>query len=112
VAELDELVASWCTPDGQPAFYRQIAQYDEQYLVENERMLGDLSIPVKVVWGRDDAWIPTATGKRLAGLIPGASYVEVPDAGHLMQYDAPVALATLLRDWLSRCISDRSNDLS
>lgn len=112
VAELDELVAPWCTPDGQPAFYRQIAQYDERYLVENERMLGDLSIPVKVVWGRGDAWIPTATGKRLAGLIRGASYVEVPDAGHLMQYDAPVALATLLRDWLSRCISDRSSDLS
>ncbi|TDW22611.1 hypothetical protein EV650_1448 [Kribbella kalugense] len=53
-----------------------------------------------MVWGREDAWIPTATGRQLAGPIPGASYVEVPDAGHLMQYDAPVALATLLRDWL------------
>jgi pimeloyl-ACP methyl ester carboxylesterase len=99
-AELDELVAPWLTDDGQPAFYRQIAQYDEEYLVENERSVGELSIPVQVVWGRDDAWIPTATGKRLASLIPGASYVEVPEAGHLMQYDAPAALASLLREWL------------
>lgn len=98
--ELDELVAPWLTADGQPAFYRQIAQYDEQYLVENERTVGELSIPVKVVWGRDDGWIPAATGRRLASLIPGASYVEVPEAGHLMQYDAPVALASLLREWL------------
>ncbi|WP_328999565.1 alpha/beta hydrolase [Kribbella sp. NBC_00709] len=113
-AELDELVKPWLTAEGQPAFYRQIAQYDEQYLVENERILGNLAIPVKVVWGRDDAWIPTATGKRLADLIPGASYVEVPEAGHLIQYDAPVALATLLRDWLSpdRCISGDRKDLS
>jgi pimeloyl-ACP methyl ester carboxylesterase len=98
--ELDELIAPWCTEVGQPAFYRQIAQYDEQFLAENERALEDLTIPVKVLWGREDAWIPPATGRRLAGLVPGAEYVEVPDAGHLMQYDAPVALATALRDWL------------
>ena len=98
--ELAELVAPWRTDDGQPAFYRQIAQYDEAFLAENERRLGDLSMPVKVLWGRDDAWIPPATGRRLAELIPGASYAEVPDAGHLMQYDAPVALATALREWL------------
>jgi pimeloyl-ACP methyl ester carboxylesterase len=98
--ELAELVAPWCTDAGHPAFYRQIAQYDERFLAENERALKKLAIPVKVLWGRDDAWIPPATGRRLAGLIPGASYVEVPEAGHLMQYDAPVALATALREWL------------
>jgi pimeloyl-ACP methyl ester carboxylesterase len=100
--ELDELVAPWCTDEGQSAFYRQIAQYDEEFLVVNERLVEQLAIPVRVVWGRNDAWIPVATGQRLAGLIPGASYVEVPEAGHLMQYDAPVALATTLREWLSR----------
>ncbi|MDT5065701.1 MAG: hypothetical protein QOK02_1856, partial [Mycobacterium sp.] len=26
---------------------------------------------------------------------------EVPDAGHLMQYDAPVALGNLIRGWLT-----------
>jgi pimeloyl-ACP methyl ester carboxylesterase len=54
-----------------------------------------------VLWGRDDGWIPTETGRRLAGLIPTASYAEVPGAGHLMQYDAPVALTAALSDWLS-----------
>ncbi|WP_427893374.1 alpha/beta fold hydrolase [Kribbella sp. GL6] len=98
--ELAELIGPWCTETGQPAFYRQIAQYDEEFLVTNERLLGSLTIPVRVVWGRDDAWIPTETGRRLAGLIPGASYAEIPDAGHLIQYDAPVALASALGGWL------------
>jgi pimeloyl-ACP methyl ester carboxylesterase len=56
---------------------------------------------VKVVWGADDAWIPPQTGRPLADLIPGAAYTEVPDAGHLIQYDAPVALGNLIRGWLT-----------
>ena len=80
----------------------QIVQYDEQYLVENERRIGELDLPVRVVWGAEDAWIPIQTGRRLADLIPGADLVEIPGAGHLIQYDAPVALANVIRAWLTR----------
>ena len=98
--DLDALVEPWTGAVGQPAFYRQIADYDLGLLEENERRLGDLDLPVRLLWGAEDTWIPLATGRRLAGLVPGAELSEVPDAGHLMQYDAPVALATALRDWL------------
>jgi pimeloyl-ACP methyl ester carboxylesterase len=99
--ELAALVAPWTTDSGQPAFYRQIAQYDERFLVENEQHLAELSIPARVVWGAEDGWIPVQTGRRLAGLIPRATYQEVPLAGHLIQYDAPIALSSLLRAWLT-----------
>ena len=90
----------WTGPEGQPAFYRQIADYDLELLHENERQLPELDLPVRVLWGTEDAWIPLETGRRFAGLVPGAVLTEVPEAGHLMQYDAPVALATALRAWL------------
>jgi len=80
-------------------------QYDERYLVENERRIGELDLPVRVVWGTDDAWIPIETGRRLAALIPGTDLIEVPGAGHLIQYDAPVALANVIRAWLTRPLS-------
>lgn len=99
--QLDQLVTPWLGEVGQPAFYRQIAQYDERFLVEIEDNLGKLSTPVKVLWGADDAWIPPRTGRRLAGLIPDATYTEIADSGHLMQYDAPIALANHLRSWLT-----------
>jgi pimeloyl-ACP methyl ester carboxylesterase len=99
--DLDALVEPWMGAEGQPAFYRQIADYDERYLVENERRLGRLDIPVRVLWGAEDAWIATEIGERIAHLIPGAALSIVGDAGHLMQYDAPVALADELRSWLS-----------
>ena len=97
---LSALVEPWTGELGQPAFYRQIADYDLELLHENERQLPELDLPVRVLWGIEDAWIPLETGRRLAGLIPGAVLTEVPAAGHLMQYDAPVALATALRAWL------------
>ena len=98
--DLDALVEPWTGPEGQPAFYRQIADYDIELLHDNERQLPDLDLPVRVLWGTEDAWIPLETGRRFAGLVPGAVLTEVPGAGHLMQYDAPVALATALRAWL------------
>jgi pimeloyl-ACP methyl ester carboxylesterase len=98
--ELDALVEPWTGPVGQPAFYRQIADYDLRLLEHNERRLGELALPVRILWGTEDGWIPPQTGRRLAALIPGALLTEVPGAGHLMQYDAPVALATGLREWL------------
>ena len=98
--DLDALVEPWTGPEGQPAFYRQIADYDLELLEENERRLPELDLPVRVLWGAEDAWIPLETGRRFAGLVPGAVLTEVPEAGHLVQYDAPVALATALRAWL------------
>ena len=100
-AELDALVEPWTGELGQPAFYRQIADYDLTLLEDNERRLGEIDLPVRILWGAEDTWIPPEIGRRLAGLVPGASLTEVRDAGHLLQYDAPVALATALRAWLT-----------
>ena len=100
-AELDALVAPWTAELGQPAFYRQIADYDHGLLDDNERRLGELDLPVRILWGTEDQWIPIETGRRFAALVPGAELTEVPGAGHLLPYDAPVALATALQDWLA-----------
>ena len=37
----------------------------------------ELELPVRVLWGTEDAWIPLETGRRFAGLVPGAR----PDRG-------------------------------
>jgi pimeloyl-ACP methyl ester carboxylesterase len=95
--ELDALLKPWTGDEGQPAFYKQIADYDETYLQENESRLDQITIPVRVLWGSDDAWIPIETGRRLTSLIPGATLSVIADSGHLVQYDAAVPLADELR---------------
>jgi pimeloyl-ACP methyl ester carboxylesterase len=100
--QLEGLTRPWLSEDGQGAFYRQIAAADERFTDEVQDRYGDLDLPVKVIWGRDDAWIPVDRAHRLADLIPGAEVEVVDDAGHLIHYDAPVQLAVALHRWLTK----------
>jgi pimeloyl-ACP methyl ester carboxylesterase len=96
-----DLVAPWTGAQGQPAFYRQIEQTDERFLAEFEPLLSEIDIPVRIVWGRQDTWIPPTTGQRLHERIPTSTLRLIDGAGHLVHHDAPVALADELRRWLS-----------
>ena len=100
--DLDLLVAPWLGDAGQAAFYRQIAQADQRYTDEVEPLYPTLDLPVQVVWGTEDTWIPVDRAHRLADLIPGARLDLVPDAGHLIQLDAPAHLTAILQRWLAR----------
>jgi pimeloyl-ACP methyl ester carboxylesterase len=95
------LTEPWTGDEGQPAFYKQIADYDERFLRENEENLGRIEIPVRILWGTDDAWIPVGIAHKLHGSIPDSSLSLIEGAGHLMQYDAPVPLADEIRAWLT-----------
>ena len=100
--DLDLLVGPWLGNAGQAAFYRQIAQADQRYTDEIEPLYPTLDLPVQVVWGTEDTWIPVDRAHRLAELVPGARLDLVEDAGHLVQLDAPDRLTEILRRWLAR----------
>jgi len=97
---LDVLALPWLDDVGQAAFYRQIAQADEVYTDEVEPLYPAIDVPVLVVWGRDDAWIPVDRAHRLHELIPGARLAIIDEAGHLIQLDQPAALTAALMHWL------------
>jgi pimeloyl-ACP methyl ester carboxylesterase len=89
----------WLGESGQAAFYRQIAQMDQRYTDEIESRYGEMRCPVRIIWGEQDRWIPLQRGHELATRIAGSSLRVVPEAGHLVQEDAPETLvAALLRD--------------
>jgi len=97
-AELDAYATPWTGPVGQAGFYRQIAQMDQRFTDEIAELLPAVRTRVSILWGMEDAWIPPQTGERLAALIPGARLHLVPQAGHLVQEDAPEAVvARVLR---------------
>ena len=92
--QLATLVGPWLDEEGQRAFYAQIAQADERFTDEIEPLLGDVDVPVRVVWGTEDEWIPVDRADRLRAAIPGATSSLVEGAGHLVWYDAPDELGT------------------
>ncbi|GHH32569.1 alpha/beta fold hydrolase [Streptomyces candidus] len=100
-AVAEELAAPWLGPAGQGAFYRQIAQSDQRWTDEIEGRYGELDLPVLVCWGEDDTWIPLERGRALTARIPGAAFIPIPGAGHLVQEDAPAELTGALLEFLA-----------
>ena len=94
------LVAPWLDAAGRAAFYRQIAQADQRFTDEIEPRYATLDLPVLIAWGAEDTWIPVDRAYRLADTIPGAELQVIPDAGHLIQLDAPERLTAVLHRWL------------
>lgn len=97
---LDRLIEPWCTAEGQPAFYRQIAQNDQRFTDEVQGRYGAVEPPTLICWGAQDTWIPVAKGHELASRIPGSRLRVIEGAGHLVQEDAPAELTAELAEFL------------
>lgn len=98
LAQREELLGPWLSDAGRRAFSAQIRDADEAHTAEFEPLLGRVAVPTTVLWGEADAWIPVERGRALADAIPGARFEAIPDAGHLVQLDAPERLtAGILR---------------
>lgn len=62
--------------------------------------LGDVSMPVLVIAGADDAKF-VGIGQRLHDAIAGSQFVVVPDAGHTVHLEQPDRFVDVLCDWLT-----------
>jgi pimeloyl-ACP methyl ester carboxylesterase len=58
--------------------------------------LAAISAPTVIVHGVADPLMPVGNGMRLARLIPGATYVELRDVGHILPMEAPDLIADII----------------
>jgi pimeloyl-ACP methyl ester carboxylesterase len=66
-----------------------------------EHLLPLIRVPTLVLHGTEDAAIVEAWARRTATLIPGAVWVDVPNAGHTSTVEEPAAVNTALDAFLS-----------
>ncbi|MBV8888201.1 MAG: alpha/beta fold hydrolase [Alphaproteobacteria bacterium] len=62
--------------------------------------LPSLRLPVLVVCGSEDAGTPASENRRLAGLVPGTRYEEIPGMRHFPNVEAPDAFNRIMLGWL------------
>lgn len=67
-----------------------------------ERKLPLVQTPAVVVRGARDVIVPRRWGAEAAALLPRGELVEVPGAGHTLNYSAPGPLAAITRSLLER----------
>ncbi|MFH9862882.1 alpha/beta fold hydrolase [Streptomyces sp. NPDC017202] len=64
--------------------------------------LGAVNVPTLVVWGESDRIVTPAYGRAVAHAVPGARFVEIPEAGHLPHLEAPDATWAAIDPFLAR----------
>lgn len=72
-----------------------------------EERLADIRSPTLVITGGQDTTVPPAAQRRLVAGIPGARQVVLPEAGHVVIADSPVAFNQALLPFLG---SDACDD--
>jgi pimeloyl-ACP methyl ester carboxylesterase len=74
----------------------------DMYDPELRARLGQVRIPVLVVWGEADRIVTPAYGAAYAAAFPNARFERVPKAGHLPQIEQPAATFAVIDDFLHR----------
>ncbi|MET8228300.1 alpha/beta fold hydrolase [Streptomyces sp. NPDC004082] len=64
--------------------------------------LGAVTVPTLVVWGESDRIVTPAYGRAVAAAVPGAQFVEIPQAGHLPHLEAPDATWAAITPFLAK----------
>lgn len=55
-----------------------------------------MPVPTRIIWGREDGFLPPPFGEQLHALIPHSELHWIDGAGHAVQEDAPAQVLALL----------------
>lgn len=99
---LDAVVAPFESDDAQRALAAAGTQLDLTTVAETGERLGELTMPVRVVYGRLDAALPIVEEvERIQRQLPHAE-VTALDGGHFLQEDAPQLVGQHLAELFAR----------
>ncbi|OAP62901.1 hypothetical protein AYL99_02128 [Fonsecaea erecta] len=102
---MEMLKRPWiATEDGRKGFVRQMVQANSRSTDEVEGRYHEVSrnMPVRIIWGQEDKWIPVETAQTLKEKLGAKDedVVVIDGAGHLIMYDQPGRLGIELGWWL------------
>lgn len=101
-ADLQEYIRPFAGPGGLQRFRRVAASFDGEGLFDLESKLGELEIPVFILWGEEDTFIPPENAERLADVLPWSSVALLPGCGHFLLEDAADTVVPLIFKWLQK----------
>ena len=80
---------------------RVFATSRERTRATDRARYSSIGVPTLVIWGETDNVTPIAQGREIARLIPGATWVSLPNVGHIPAIEAPGLFNRAVVGWLS-----------
>lgn len=99
-AFMSDYIDQWNSELGKEVLFQQIRLLNPNYTNSVASDLKVLRRPVLIVWGEKDQQMPLKLAQRLHRDIPESRLVIIPDAGHLVLFDAPKAVGSTLVDFI------------
>jgi len=103
-----ELVESWVAPGVKgraPGVWRDLkklaAGMNKRYTEEAAEKLRGSDLPLLLTWAPGDKYFPLKYAERLAGEVPDAKLVQIPDSRTFVPLDQPQRLAEEIASFLS-----------
>nr|BBH89993.1 alpha/beta hydrolase [Thermosporothrix sp. COM3] len=97
---LDQYVEPWNSELGKEVLYQHIRLLLPHYVNSVSTDLAVAKKPTLLIWGEKDEQIPLKYAQRLNREIETSKLVVVPNAGHLVLFDAPDAVAKAIVDFV------------
>jgi len=97
---LEGILEPWSSEAGQASFYRQIAQANSKFTDEFQEKFTEIEVPVLILWGEKDEWIPSSQGYSLQSKIKGSKLILIPSAGHLVIEEKPELLLESIKKFI------------
>lgn len=88
------------TPGGKEAFIKTLQNFDPKDLEKLSSYYQEIKIPILIIWGEKDHWIPLDHFYRLSKIFPQAKTVLIPNCGHIPQEECPEKVNQALLDFL------------
>jgi len=91
----------WSGDLGRRLYLQKDAQLDEGDTVGFEPLLASIEVPVRIVWGEHDAWLPASIARRLHEILPSSDLRILTETGHFAMEDGPAEVAETLEEFFA-----------
>ncbi|TMC17706.1 MAG: alpha/beta hydrolase [Chloroflexi bacterium] len=99
---LSDYIEPWNSELGKEVLFQHIRLLIPGYTNSVSTDLKELGKPVLIIWGQNDQQVPLKFAERLHRDIAESELVIVPDAGHLILFDAPDSVASAIVDFVGK----------
>lgn len=99
---IKDYLTPWNSDLGKEVLFMHIRQLLPDYINTVASDLHNLGRPILIIWGEKDQQFPLEYAQRLHREIAKSRLVIIPDAGHLVLFDAPERVASALSDFISQ----------
>ena len=99
---IDQYAEPWNSHVGKEVLFQHLRLLVPYYVNSVSSDLKALGKPALIIWAEQDQQNPLKYAARLHRDIPGSQLVVIPDAGHLVLFDAPNVVANALNDFIGQ----------